>query len=374
MQGVEVGVLTFPNTNNYGAELQAFALCTAIRALGHAVELADYRNPTVARSETPRLPGPGELLRHPRGSLRRAASYLRLVERRRGFEGFRERCGLLGPRICTEDDLARRYGTVVVGSDQVWNPEITGGDATFLLAGACMRGVRKVAYAASFGYEEVPPAWGDLCGGALRDFDALSVREDAGAAIVRAISGRYAEVVLDPTLLLMRTQWQSVGAPRPVEGPYVFAYVVAERDKTLRCAREAAGRMGVPLVVVEGYGGGAPIVREGRDLLSASPEEFLALVRHAHLVVTSSFHGLALSLALGVEVRYALSDAPANKNSRLVTLARLAGVEDRAVGAADPGAGLDAEPIDYRAVDARLAAARERSLAFLATALSGGAR
>lgn len=372
-----VGILTFPNTNNYGAELQAFALCSTVRRMGHEVELVDYRNPMVTFAETPRRPGVRALVRHPRGSLARLLALRGLVARQRGFNAFRSQHQTLGPRMGGQQDMARRYETVVVGSDQVWNPEITGADPTYLLADPSMSATRKVSYAASFGYEDVPAAWRRPCGEALRLFDAISVREEAGAGIVRELAGRQAQVVLDPTLLLGRDEWACLAGPRLLSGDYVLAYVVAERDKTLRHAREAARRMGAALVVVECYGHhlSSP---HGRGMSGASPQEFLSLVRDARLVVTSSFHGLALALSLGSEVRFSLSDEAANKNSRLVTLARLAGIEGHSVDvmpaqAPDEPAGA-CPAIDYERVDTRLAEARRRSLAFLADSLSGGAR
>ena len=80
-----VGILTFPNTNNYGAELQAFAPCSTVRRMGHKAELVDYRNPMVTFAETPRRPGVRVLVRHPRGSLARLLALRGLVARQRGL-------------------------------------------------------------------------------------------------------------------------------------------------------------------------------------------------------------------------------------------------------------------------------------------------
>lgn len=362
---MRVGVLTFANTNNYGAELQAYALRETIGQLGHDAELVDYRNPWVSRVETPRLPTLSELVRAPKGAVSRALKHAPLSQRHRAFERFRAARQKTGPLVTSQRELAERYDALVVGSDQVWNPTITGADETYLLPEVDPRRTAKVAYAASFGYPTVPPAWAHSCVRALPSFRAIGVREDEGAQIVRALTGRRAEVVLDPTLLLDSRDWEKVTAPRIYEEPYVFTYVVQERALTLSLAREAARRLGARLVRVECYRP-LPTMR-CLDASGASVEEFLSLVRHAELVVTSSFHGLALSLALGTEARFVLSADAHNKNSRIATLARVAGVEDH-----DALRGSHSRT-DWDHVRARLETARGQSLAFLREALREGA-
>lgn len=367
---MSVGILTFHNANNYGAELQAYALRTTIDGLGCDVELVDYRCPSVTANEHPHLLGPAESLAHPVLALYRLAIYPGLLGRWREFERFRREHQSYGPHITDPGELAERYETVVVGSDQVWNPEITRDDGMFLLEGVEEGSLRRVAYAASFGYESISPAWAERCNRALPAFFALSTREHEGARIVEDVVGRTAKVVLDPTLLPDRAAWERVAAPRAIEGDYVFCYIVLEREATLRAARGIARRLSLELVVIDC---GLPIRRRGcRDMSQASPETFLSLVRHARLVVTSSFHGLALSLALGTEARYVLSGDARNKNSRIRSLARTARVEGWEITSSQSAAeALEADAVDFDEIDAALQIAREDSLGFLADALEG---
>ena len=358
---MKTGILTFANTNNYGAELQAFALLSTVRRLGVDAELIDYRCPQVNATETPGIPSLGSLFEHPKGSLRRLVAQPALRARRAEFERFRRERQALGPRVRSEGEIASRYNTVVVGSDQVWNLEITGGDMTFFLDDPAASSLRKVAYAASFGRPFVPTERKAEVARALGAFDALGVREDDGAELAGRLSGRSARVVVDPTPLLEGEEWAQLASPRLVGEKYVFAYVVTDRERTLRFAREAARKLGARLVVVECYGPRPSLLH--KSLSGSSPEDFLSLVRHAQLVVTSSFHGLALSLALGSDVRFVLSEDAHNRNSRILTLARLAGVERRSVDVAE------AAPMEWGRVRAALSAARAESLRFLAEAL-----
>ena len=360
---MKTGILTFNRTLNYGAELQAFALRVAIQRHCPEVEMVDYQCDAVTRRERPRNPSARHIARHPISAVREARDVPSRVTRASKFDRFAAENFSFGPHMSGQAEIASAYDSVVVGSDQVWNLSCTGGDASYFLDDVRHGVTRKISYAASFGSASVPRDRAAKIGEALRDFDAISVREAAGVGIVRELSGRDAVQVLDPTLLLTCEEWAAFGGEARREGGYVFAYVVSERKNTLRFAREASEREGLPLVVVDCYG--AP-KRSERGLYAndASPEEFLALVRDASLVVTSSFHGLALSLALGTEVRYSLDTKRANANSRLEDLARLAGIEDHGISE-----GLCCGSIDFDAAWGRLDKKRDESRRFLSDAL-----
>lgn len=366
---MRVGILTFHNTNNYGAELQAFALSTVIRKMGHDVELIDYRNPSVSEGETPKMPSLKQLIRHPRSSFLSMTTYHHFVQRHNSFSCFRKQYEMRSPLVCSQQEMESRYDAVIVGSDQVWNPEITGNDLTYFLTEADSSKVRKIAYAASFGYEAFPRTLYAPCSKALADFHAISVREKSGLSIVESLCGRKARQVLDPTLLLDTMAWQNAACSRIEDGDYVFAYIVAEHEKALAYARSYAREHKMKLLVSECYSS-IPSLHIRNNKSSASPEEFLSLIQHARLVVTSSFHGLALALSLGTDVRFSLvSEDKQNKNSRLTSLAELAGVEDCAISAS-----TRRERIDFQAVDAKLAQARKASLAYLQDSLSAKGR
>ena len=40
---MKIGILTFHRAHNYGAVLQAYALVTYLRSIGHEAEIVDYR-------------------------------------------------------------------------------------------------------------------------------------------------------------------------------------------------------------------------------------------------------------------------------------------------------------------------------------------
>ena len=360
-----LGILTFHNTMNYGAVLQAYALRQVLAAHGHEAETIDYRNSRVTRVESARRPGPRTWLRHPRTALLSARIYPRRQARREAFDAFMAAHLNLGPRVTSQAELAARYGTIVAGSDQIWNLDLTDADPTFFLGDVPASGCRKISYAASFGNSAAPERYGADIAAALADFSAISVREEGGADMVERLTGHRPAVTLDPTLLLPREGWRDIIGPRLVEGDYVFCYIASDRERTLAFARDVAERLGAKLVAIDCYG-----IRDEEPgvtfMTQASPEDFLSLVNHAAQVVTSSFHGMAMSLALERPFWFALNRAAANNNGRLTGLAAALGVENRNIAC-----GFTDEPIDFPQVAARMAELRETSLGFLFSALEG---
>lgn len=366
---VRVGILTFQNANNYGAALQAFALCCTVRKLGYDAELVNYENPSVTEYENPRLPHFSETIRNPVGSVFRLATVKAFSHRKIAFDSFNVKHELIGSVVKNQADIESKYDVAIVGSDQVWNPVITGGDTTYFLSRKDSSRMSKMAYAASFGYESFPSNLAKQCGKALGNFDCIGVRETEGSALVRTLSGADSSVVLDPTLLFRKADWEEVITSGSIRDSilelteqdqgYLFVYIAAERSKTISFARRVAKQRNLNMVLIRGYRD-LPVICCGKDVSYASLEEFLFLIQHASLVVTSSFHGYALSLALEKDMYFSLVNGSNSKNSRLLSLAKITKTEDRNI--ADQPSLCS---IDYSAVSKRIEAERQRSLSFL---------
>lgn len=366
---MKVGILTFQNANNYGAALQAFALCSTVRKLGYSAELIDYKNPSVTEYENPRLPHLSETITNPVGSVFRLVTAKAFSRRKKAFNSFNEKYELIGSSVETQADIESEYDAVIVGSDQVWNPIITGGDMTYFLSQVDSSQTCKIAYAASFGYESFPSDLAKQCGEALADFDCIGVRETEGSILAKTLSGAESSVVLDPTLLFRKTDWETVIASGSIresvlelaerDQGYLFVYIAAERSKTVAFAKRVAKQKNLNIVLISGYRS-LPFIHCGKDASFVSLEEFLFLIQHASLVVTSSFHGYALALALEKDVYFSLVDGGNTKNSRLLSLAKITKTENREISNQ-----TSLCSIDYSAIRRRIETERQRSLLFL---------
>lgn len=223
-------------------------------------------------------------------------------------------------------DLSRQikqYDYCVVGSDQVWNPHF-GNYHQFFLGFAPEK--KRLSYAASISTMDIPAEEHDFFVQGLKGMKALSVREQAGADLIEQLTGRKAEVHLDPTLLLTADEWRSVSR-KPTwyhGGEYLLTYFLGRRPAQIDAIAEELGLTVVNLLdeaVYEHYVTGV--------------DEFLWAINHASLVYTDSFHGSVFSILFQTPFvvcdRYGTGkgDVSEKMGSRLDTLLGYFGFENR---------------------------------------------
>jgi hypothetical protein len=197
---------------------------------------------------------------------------------------------------------------VVVGSDQVWNFSLTGHDRMFLGYIPGFKG-KVVTYAASM---EKLISDTQALKDALPNFSCISVREKSLQTFMKSEFDADTTLVLDPTLLLSHDEWTKIEEPYPTEGkPFMLAYVFGIDEKRLAQLRKLANDKGMQLLVFRGS------ARAGKGLVdTASPRQFLYLLRNAECVVTNSFHGTAFSINYGKK----FCVIPKETNERIETL------------------------------------------------------
>ena len=321
-----VGIITFLHNDNYGSSLQAYALQRAVRDMGHDCEHLDYR------------PDRAEKIRNLLKSGNSPKLLLDGVRKRSvkaGQQGAREKSSAIPlfyqntMRLSTpcrnQKELraaADRYDVLICGSDQIWNP-VWLNPAYFLTFAP--QDTRKIAYAASLGVSTLPAEakirkirkW-------TEGFEAISVREKEGAALLKRMTGRDAEVMPDPVCLLSREEWAEAAAPAPEGEPYLLCYFIGENpaywDKVSRLQAQTGLKVIVMPVTAEGY-------RSGYELLDgAGPEAFLGAMKDAAMLCTDSFHGLVFGTIFGTRtelIRRYREDDPESKNSRVDHFRRL---------------------------------------------------
>lgn len=379
---MKIGILTQPLHCNYGGIMQAWALQQALRRMGHEPELiarqwtAPMGVMAVARrigsfAKTLFLKG----LRHRndlllRNPLSRNYSPVRPESCDRQFvkDQVAKTCSIYSDGKLRAVIAKRDYDAFVVGSDQVWreiySPRIETYFLDFLNASDRRR---RIAYGASFGTdsayisEEKLPA----CRALLRRFDAVSVREDGGLRIAREVFGRKDAVkVLDPTLLLSSDDYRRLIRPADLHsgGSHMAVYILDTDDGKREVVSDLSSRMGLPVNRMSASYSGKPM---------ATVSQWLANFAGAAFVVTDSFHGCVFSIIFHKPF-LAIGNAWRGLD-RFTSLLRPLGLSDRLVMDADEyrrHRDTFAPTIDYAAVDRRLAAMRQTSLAFLREALA----
>ena len=312
----KVGIITFYyNARNYGASLQAFALCKAIQGLGYGAEQISFAPPPLTQSRAERfktMPLGLKCRKAASFALRKAGSVSFKVTHRaaqreteqqirlrdKAFADFQRNVIPHSEAVYTETDIGtcvNQYQAFVAGSDQIWNPEWF--HEAYLLR-FVPSGHTKLSYAASVTKNELTEQQQEVFRAALRDFTAVSVREPNAVELLQPVAPVTVEWSLDPTLLLSRQQWDEICVPRVIEEEYVFCYFLGEDRGQRRTARRFAKQRGLKIVTLPHLLGELRRCDAGfgdHQLCDASPAQFVSLIRHASYVLTDSFHATVFS-------------------------------------------------------------------------------
>ena len=213
--------ITCHNVYNAGASLQAFALQSYLKQMGHQVEIIDY------------MP---EYLRHyvlfrmnpkfDKNIFTRSVYYfikvprrlLKLLDRRKtNYDRFTKKyLQTTTKRFSSNDELkkeALKGDVFIAGSDQIWNPILDNGKDPAFFLDFVPEGIKKISYAGSFSVEKIPAEVMIKMRSWLSRFDCISVREESALKILQQMN-LQGEVVVDPVFLLGTEAWDSICSSR----------------------------------------------------------------------------------------------------------------------------------------------------------------
>lgn len=381
----KVGICACYNTLNYGSMLQSFATEYIINELGYDCEFIRYRKKLTIIFVLKQIPRCFNLnlIYDKKTAIRKKVNlykneYAKKIdqERREKFEQFQNNFYKKFSRVYYGyNDLktgASSYSSVLVGSDQLWTP---GGLATnFYNLLFVPDKINKISYATSFGVSNIPFYQRKRTKKYLMRIDHLSVREEKGKEIIAKLTGRKAKVVLDPTLLLTREQWdEAVPYERIIDKPYVFCYFLGENNFHREVASDICEKTGLAIVTTPFLDSVVKCdVHFGDFRLAVGPDGFVNLIRNAKYVITDSFHGTVFSILYHKKFvtlnRY--EEGSQSRNSRIDNILTILGLENRRSSC--PDLDLLSEIINYDLVDEKISLLREDSLDFLREALSCG--
>ena len=375
---------------NYGSMLQALATQMALDKLGFENETVciDGLNREIRRAKVlyfTKASLTSDILLSKAGmamaQIRRRVSggtYPDMIKARRGaFRRFSEKWFRMSDPYPSRSALGEackdRYGTVLVGSDQLWLPANIAAD--YYTLSFVPEEVNTVAYATSFGQSELPRGSERAAAAFLPRIRHISVRERSGRKLVKKLCGRRVPVVADPTLLFTGEEWMCVQEEKPLfEGEYIFCYFLGSnrlhREFASRLSRETGCRI-IALPHVDEY------VHCDADYADETPweigpSEFLNLIRNAAWVCTDSYHCTAFSMLYEKNFftfrRYSRKTRQST-NSRIDTLLSQCGLEDRLLTGTEEAAASVRTAIDYAPVRSRIEKIRRFSWKYLSDAM-----
>lgn len=292
-----IGIVTFHNVYNYGGVLQAYALCKALK--DHDVECIDYRQKEVEKKYSHKLYHPGKSIKE---NIKHFGRHFILRKDRVKEAKFMDFIQKFLPissepvhNLSGARKTCNKYDVLISGSDQIWNPQFTGGkiDPIYFLNFGRM-GVKKLSYASSAGAHKFNDEDRLQLADYLGQYNKVSVREDFLKEQLSHLH-KEVEVVVDPTLLLTKEEWIKIESP--VEGlpkEFVLLYTFDDNQVCIESAIEIAKKLNCAVVSISNQR--VPDKRIQFNLPDVGPREFIWLFHHARFVLTNSFHGTSFSI------------------------------------------------------------------------------
>lgn len=372
---MKIGITTiFPGNHNYGGMLQAYALPLAIKQIWGGQNQVEQINFEYTRNPL----YPTLLSRCRQYSLKQILakvkeiqvakkSYLinnQLTKRRALFEDFRKKNipQSVLYKVDEHEKIGKDYDVLITGSDQVWNPNVI--RDVFLLDFPTK--AKKVAYAASIARSSLSNAEKRYMLPRIKDFQHIGVRELSAKKILD-MEKIDCEVVLDPTMLLTKDEWDLVTSERQISEKYVLLYSFSNCELKEEI-EEFYNDKGVNVVFIpyvkmcyNSYDGLCGF----QKMWDVGPSEFLSLIKYAEHVYTDSFHGSVFSILFNKQFTVFERAHKAGKvsmNSRITDLLSTFGLSDRLTSCSLLP---EENKIDYTEVESILGRLRKKSIDWL---------
>ncbi|MCB4799007.1 polysaccharide pyruvyl transferase family protein [Neotamlana laminarinivorans] len=375
----KTGIITILNVNNYGAELQAFALHHKLKKLGYENEIINYLYYKNSAYKHEKKSKP--LKTNYKNKLKdailawidkySALRYPKIAKiRKQRFAEFHKKHTQVSKTFKSFSELYQanhNYDNVIVGSDQVWNPNNGTNLEPYFLTFA-PDNVNKIAYASSFGISEIPTSLHATYNAWLNNLDYLSTRESDGVKIIKEITGKSAEHVVDPTLLLSKKEWEDIMVPYNTNEPYILFFIFKRNTYAEQLAYKIQKRTGYKIIRI--CKNEMPLESDSKmiNIRDFGPLEFLGLYSKAAFVLTTSFHGSIFSLIFEKPF-YTITPNSKNNNSRQESLMNIVGLKHRLL---KEGTHVDLDTIndiDFDAVKNILSGEIQNSIQYLVKVL-----
>lgn len=368
----KIGIVTFHRANNYGAMLQAFALSNKIILDGNRdTEFIDYYNKRIYS---------GYKVIHPLGKnpvkcmkqLTKDILYFSSNKKRySSFEKFMNSKYRLSQFYNNDGSLKKAkidYDVLITGSDQVWNPQIVGELSDIYTLNFGKDDMKRISYAASIGDTSVIENNKPDFIKKLSKLDCISVREEDAQKELSKIIDKKIDVVLDPTLLLTKDEWNSeLKNCSRCEEKYILAYVVAPDEEYIKIVNDLSEKTGLPVIHFGLKNPGYKNVL--KTAYTEGPLEFVNYIKNAKYVVATSFHATVFSIIFNKKFFI----IPHRKTgARVTNLLDKFGIKGRTFSNYEEFKNIDHDfETDWNKVESILEIERKKSLDWLKNAIEG---
>lgn len=281
------------------------------------------------------------------------------IKKRKILEKFKREQLLIGGYYTDEKDL----NAVIIGSDEVFALH-TGPTPVFW--GYALPSDNVFVYAGCFGPTTIKDITKKHClsfvKGGLENMKALSVRDKNSYDIIKALTGKNAEMVCDPVLLYGYKKELKQQSKINLK-PYllIYAYDSNMNDATeIQAIRKYAKAHNLQIISAGFY-------HQWCDKnINVDPIRLLSYFRDAHSVITDTFHGSVMSILTNAEFAVKLR----GNGNKLGNLLEEYGLTERII---TPDKGLNqlfSAKINWNNVNAELSKRRKDSMDYLTKNIS----
>lgn len=358
---MNTATVTWIYFENNGTFLQAYALQQAIKKIGHDNVILDDKHIQELHKVKPNL-------RYYLGSIFVwFKSKLHLVPpsvssmTHSFYEEFRNRY----LNIYEDDDYANKYDAYICGSDQIWSPYLTFMGYYYL----DFTSKKKIAYAPSVGTNNGSEEYKKNVASCLNSFSYISTREQAGKELLSKLTNKPVKVVVDPTLLLRREDWNQLVVTN-IKEDYIFCYFLTPNPWYVNHAIELARKKRIKLKI---FYTNPTFHKYNSAVVYGGPKEFLTYIKYAKIVLTDSFHATIFSLFFQrdfITYKRFKDGGEKDQNARIYDLLTPLHLVDRFIGQGELQNVEHRKTINYDSVQKIMEDMRIDSLSYLKTAFS----
>ncbi len=355
---MKIGIITIIDNNNYGNRLQNYAVQKILEKLGVKSETIYYGNRLNKKIKN-KFEILKKLLKTYYTEIKIKLKNVSQSKRVKNFKNFNKNIKTVNRRLLLyRKNVQEKYNYFLVGSDQIWNPNFGRfGDVEFL---TFVPKEKRIAYVPSFGVSNIQKKDEEFCREPLKNFKAISVREEAGKKIVeKLIETNDVEVLIDPTMVLTSEEWEKV-EKKPQNFKYnnfiVCYFLGSVTESKLQYIKNQAKNNKATIINLND---------ETNEFYNVGPSEFIYLIRNAICVYTDSFHACVFSILFKKNfIVFERESKGQSMSSRIDTLLEKFNLNDRKYKD-----GQEIKQINYALLDNILEEERKKSYDFLRRAI-----
>ncbi len=327
---MKIRIITIHGIPNFGSVFQSYALCAYLKSQGYSdTKIIDY-NPQYFDSKSPRA------------IIGKFLNYGNYLRRTRKFRSFIEKnLDLTAHTFRTIDEL-REYNfdadVYIAGGDQLWNVyHASGNDDAYKLTWVVGK---KISYATSMGQTDFSHEKIRELAEKISDFSSVSVRESSSVSMLRT-AGINATHCVDPVFLLEKNDYDKYIKPVD-QPPYLLVYLVSPSQLLNKAIEVLSKKYGLKVILCSGFSKKCPCDQFLKDL---GPDEILSYIKHADIVLASSFHATAFSVIFKKKFFTILPDK--HTNERILDFLSNVNLRERIITKESQLQNIDNLVIDY---------------------------